>query len=60
MINNWYCFRSYTLETSYCGFDQGPLAGFHLNVNHLRNIGDDICKALALIKDSNLTNDNNM
>ncbi|CAG9135619.1 unnamed protein product [Plutella xylostella] len=38
--------RSYTMEASYCGFDRGPFKGFHLNTQHLQNVGSDFCEAL--------------
>ncbi|XP_057320034.1 cytosolic carboxypeptidase 1-like isoform X1 [Microplitis mediator] len=44
--------RSYTMESSFCGCDQGPLAGLHLDTNHLRNVGRDFCQALAFLKDT--------
>ncbi|XP_011503362.1 PREDICTED: cytosolic carboxypeptidase 1-like [Ceratosolen solmsi marchali] len=42
--------RSYTLESSFCGCDQGPLAGYHLNIKHLQDVGQDFCKTLGLLK----------
>ncbi|XP_074098473.1 cytosolic carboxypeptidase 1 isoform X4 [Cotesia typhae] len=45
--------RSYTMESSFCGCDQGPLAGLHLDTVHLRNVGRDFCQALAFLKDIN-------
>ena len=38
------------MESSFCGCDQGPLSGYHLDTKHLREIGDDFCKALSLLK----------
>ncbi|XP_046628639.1 cytosolic carboxypeptidase 1-like isoform X4 [Neodiprion virginianus] len=43
--------RSYTMESSFCGCDQGSLAGFHLDTEHLRDIGQDFCQALSMMKD---------
>ncbi|XP_023289641.1 cytosolic carboxypeptidase 4 isoform X2 [Orussus abietinus] len=43
--------RSYTMESSFCGCDQGPLAGFHLDTKHLKDIGIDFCQALSMMKD---------
>ncbi|XP_034935304.1 cytosolic carboxypeptidase 1-like isoform X2 [Chelonus insularis] len=42
---------SYTMESSFCGCDQGPLAGFHLDTVHLKNVGRDFCQALSFLKD---------
>ncbi|XP_076751692.1 cytosolic carboxypeptidase 1 isoform X2 [Xylocopa sonorina] len=43
--------RSYTMESSFCGCDQGPLAGLHLDTKDLKAIGQDFCQALSLMKD---------
>lgn len=39
------------MESSFCGCDQGSLTGYHLDTKHLKNVGCDFCKALAMIKD---------
>lgn len=39
------------MESSFCGCDQGPLAGFHLDTKNLRDIGQDFCQALSMMKD---------
>ncbi|XP_045500122.1 cytosolic carboxypeptidase 1-like isoform X2 [Colias croceus] len=44
--------RSYTMEASFCGFDRGPFKGFHLNTQHLQNVGSDFCEALNGLNDS--------
>ncbi|XP_046827934.1 cytosolic carboxypeptidase 1-like isoform X2 [Vespa crabro] len=44
--------KSYTMESSFCGCDQGVLAGLHLDTNHLKAIGQDFCQALAMMKDA--------
>ncbi|XP_037303196.1 cytosolic carboxypeptidase 1-like [Manduca sexta] len=44
--------RSYTMEASFCGFDRGPFKGFHLNTQHLQNVGSDFCEALNGLSDS--------
>ncbi|XP_063994671.1 cytosolic carboxypeptidase 1-like isoform X3 [Diachasmimorpha longicaudata] len=44
--------RSYTMESSFCGCDQGVLAGLHLDTVHLKNVGKDFCAALAKLKDN--------
>ncbi|KAL6427330.1 hypothetical protein ACFW04_008713 [Cataglyphis niger] len=43
--------RSYTMESSFCGCDQGTLAGLHLDTEHLKAIGTDFCQALSMMKD---------
>lgn len=43
--------RSYTMESSFCGCDQGTLAGLHLDTGHLKAIGTDFCQALSMMKD---------
>ncbi|XP_025153461.1 cytosolic carboxypeptidase 1 isoform X2 [Harpegnathos saltator] len=43
--------RSYTMESSFCGCDQGALAGLHLTTEHLKAIGRDFCQALSMMKD---------
>ncbi|XP_014480717.1 PREDICTED: cytosolic carboxypeptidase 1-like isoform X2 [Dinoponera quadriceps] len=42
--------RSYTMESSFCGCDQGALAGLHLDTEHLKAIGRDFCRALSMMK----------
>ncbi|XP_048513203.1 cytosolic carboxypeptidase 1-like isoform X2 [Athalia rosae] len=44
--------RSYTMESSFCGCDQGALAGFHLDTEHLKEIGRDFCQALSMMKEA--------
>ncbi|XP_026274191.1 cytosolic carboxypeptidase 1-like isoform X1 [Frankliniella occidentalis] len=39
--------RAYTLEASYCGCDQGPYQGYQLSSAHLREVGANLCQALA-------------
>lgn len=40
------------MESSFCGCDQGALAGLHLDTEHLKAIGTDFCRALSMMKDS--------
>lgn len=40
------------MESSFCGCDQGPLAGLHLDTVHLRDVGRDFCQALSFLKDT--------
>ncbi|XP_019887676.2 cytosolic carboxypeptidase 4 isoform X5 [Ooceraea biroi] len=42
--------RSYTMESSFCGCDQGALAGLHFDTEHLKAIGRDFCQALSMMK----------
>ncbi|XP_029156275.1 cytosolic carboxypeptidase 1-like isoform X2 [Nylanderia fulva] len=44
--------RSYTMESSFCGCDQGTLAGLHLDTGHLKAIGRDFCQALSMMKNT--------
>lgn len=46
------------MESSFCGCDQGPLAGLHLDTVHLRNVGRDFCQALSFIKDNTIATTN--
>ena len=39
------------MESSFCGCDQGPLAGLHLDTQHLKDVGEDFCQALTMMKD---------
>ncbi|XP_072752591.1 cytosolic carboxypeptidase 1 isoform X2 [Anoplolepis gracilipes] len=43
--------RSYTMESSFCGCDQGTLIGLHFDTGHLKAIGRDFCQALSMMKD---------
>ncbi|XP_015606420.1 cytosolic carboxypeptidase 1 isoform X2 [Cephus cinctus] len=43
--------RSYTMESSFCGCDQGSLAGYHFDIKHLRKVGQDFCQALSMMED---------
>ncbi|XP_076221062.1 cytosolic carboxypeptidase 1 isoform X2 [Nomia melanderi] len=43
--------RSYTMETSFCGCDQGALAGLHLDTKHLKAVGQDFCQALSMMNE---------
>lgn len=39
------------MESSFCGCDQGPLAGLHLDTGHLKDVGQHFCEALSMMKD---------
>ncbi|XP_021925880.1 cytosolic carboxypeptidase 1-like isoform X7 [Zootermopsis nevadensis] len=41
--------RSYTMESSYCGCDQGLYEGYHVNTICLKEIGEHFCDALACL-----------
>ncbi|KAK7793652.1 hypothetical protein R5R35_006136 [Gryllus longicercus] len=43
--------RSYTMESSFCGCDQGFYQGYHLDTIHLKEIGANFCEAMACLKD---------
>ncbi|XP_046403035.1 cytosolic carboxypeptidase 1-like isoform X2 [Ischnura elegans] len=45
--------RSYTMESTYCGMDQGTLNGYHINTFHLKEVGVSFCEALLCISDEN-------
>ncbi|ESN98609.1 hypothetical protein HELRODRAFT_162041 [Helobdella robusta] len=38
--------RSYTMESSFCGFDQGMFKGRQINTKLLEDMGADFCRAL--------------
>ncbi|CAM9388127.1 unnamed protein product, partial [Hapterophycus canaliculatus] len=38
--------NSYTVESTFCGVDFGPLKDHHLNTDHLQEAGVAICDAL--------------
>uniref|UniRef100_A0A183EDF6 Peptidase_M14 domain-containing protein n=1 Tax=Gongylonema pulchrum TaxID=637853 RepID=A0A183EDF6_9BILA len=38
--------RSYTIESTYAGFNTGPRKGFQVNIEDLLEIGNQLCKAL--------------
>ncbi|VDN05452.1 unnamed protein product [Thelazia callipaeda] len=37
--------RSYTMESTYCGFDAGPLKGYQINILHMLEMGAILCEA---------------
>ncbi|XP_015606355.1 uncharacterized protein LOC107273069 [Cephus cinctus] len=39
------------MESSFCGCDQGSLAGYHFDIKHLRKVGQDFCQALSMMED---------
>lgn len=42
--------RSYTMESSYCGCDQGPYRGLHISTRELHEMGKKFCEALLKIR----------
>uniref|UniRef100_A0A0N5AU35 Cytosolic carboxypeptidase 6 n=1 Tax=Syphacia muris TaxID=451379 RepID=A0A0N5AU35_9BILA len=42
--------QMYTMEASYCGFDQGTHAGNQISTWHLKQLGRDLCESVALLK----------
>ncbi|VDK75035.1 unnamed protein product [Litomosoides sigmodontis] len=51
--------RSYTLESTYCGFNCGSLKGYQVNTEHLMEIGKQLCKTLSYLKNDNNSSDQN-
>ncbi|XP_026815510.1 cytosolic carboxypeptidase 1-like [Rhopalosiphum maidis] len=43
--------RSYTLETSYCGCDEGQYKGFHFGIKQLKEIGSTFCMSLSSLEE---------
>jgi hypothetical protein len=38
----------YTMESSFCGMDEGPFANYHFSTDNLMQTGRDFCKTLLL------------
>ncbi|XP_050422102.1 uncharacterized protein LOC126834319 [Adelges cooleyi] len=60
-ITVWRCYgvkRSYTLETSYCGCDEGLYKGFHLGIRQLKEIGSTFCMALSSLDEETKKREN--
>ncbi|KAM3722028.1 Cytosolic carboxypeptidase [Dirofilaria immitis] len=45
--------RSYTLESTYCGFNCGSLKGYQVNIEHLMDMGKQLCKTFSYLKNDN-------
>eukprot|EP00118_Oscarella_pearsei_P011888 m.83416 g.83416 ORF g.83416 m.83416 type:complete len:982 (+) comp36345_c0_seq6:123-3068(+) len=43
--------RSYTMEHTYCGADQGPYKGYQVDTNQLKEMGQYFCMALIHLVD---------
>uniref|UniRef100_A0AAF5Q2J7 Peptidase M14 domain-containing protein n=1 Tax=Wuchereria bancrofti TaxID=6293 RepID=A0AAF5Q2J7_WUCBA len=48
--------RSYTLESTYCGFNCGSLQGYQVNIEHLMDMGRQLCKTFSYLKNDNPPN----
>uniref|UniRef100_A0A0R3RFM3 Peptidase_M14 domain-containing protein n=1 Tax=Elaeophora elaphi TaxID=1147741 RepID=A0A0R3RFM3_9BILA len=48
--------RSYTLESTYCGFNCGPLKDYQVNIEHLMEMGRQLCKTFIYLKNNNPSN----
>ncbi|CAG9537251.1 unnamed protein product [Cercopithifilaria johnstoni] len=48
--------RSYTLESTYCGFNCGSLKGYQINIEHLMEMGRQLCKTFSYLKNDSLSN----
>uniref|UniRef100_A0A0N4UGX2 Peptidase_M14 domain-containing protein n=1 Tax=Dracunculus medinensis TaxID=318479 RepID=A0A0N4UGX2_DRAME len=42
--------RSYTMESSYCGFESGCYAGLQIGITELKEIGRDLCESLLCLR----------
>uniref|UniRef100_A0A1I7VSC5 Peptidase_M14 domain-containing protein n=1 Tax=Loa loa TaxID=7209 RepID=A0A1I7VSC5_LOALO len=42
--------RSYTLESTYCGFSCGSLKGYQVNIEHLMEMGRQLCMTFSYLK----------
>jgi hypothetical protein len=38
----------YTMESSFCGMDEGPFASYHFSTENLMQTGRDFCRTLLL------------
>ncbi|KAG1688939.1 Cytosolic carboxypeptidase 1 [Nymphon striatum] len=47
------CCLSYTLESSYCGFNQGPYKDFHINTSVMEEMGSQLCIAISSLLSAN-------
>ncbi|RZF32244.1 hypothetical protein LSTR_LSTR015858 [Laodelphax striatellus] len=50
--------RSYTMESSYCGFDVGLYKGNHMTIPILEEMGRTFCVALLYLSEGNWLGDN--
>uniref|UniRef100_A0A914VEM7 Uncharacterized protein n=1 Tax=Plectus sambesii TaxID=2011161 RepID=A0A914VEM7_9BILA len=42
--------RSYTMESTYCGFDSGPYQGYQVGIRELQEMGRCLCETLLVLK----------
>jgi len=47
----------FTVESSFCGCDQGPFANKHFRMNDIQNVGRDLMVALLVWSDVITSND---
>uniref|UniRef100_A0A0N4Z244 Pepdidase_M14_N domain-containing protein n=1 Tax=Parastrongyloides trichosuri TaxID=131310 RepID=A0A0N4Z244_PARTI len=45
--------RAYTMESTYCGFDKKMYQGKQININHLMDVGVDLCQSFLNLWDIN-------
>ncbi|CAD5205860.1 unnamed protein product [Bursaphelenchus okinawaensis] len=43
--------RCYTMESTYCGFDQGPLQSKQIGIQDLKKMGQHLCEVLVELED---------
>ncbi|XP_051776799.1 cytosolic carboxypeptidase 4 isoform X1 [Erpetoichthys calabaricus] len=49
--------RSYTMESTYCGFDQGVYKGFQIGTRELEEMGAKFCQSLLVLSSNLLHHD---
>ena len=40
----------YTMESSFCGMDEGPYANYHFSTDNLMQTGRDFCRTLLIFQ----------
>ena len=45
------CPNVFTMESTFCGLDQGPYKGCHINQDGLESLGKDLCRAILIYTD---------
>ena len=48
LFNELKCPAIYTIESSFCGNDEGPYKGYHFSTTNLMQTGRDFCRTLML------------
>jgi hypothetical protein len=41
----------YTMESSFCGMDEGPYANYHFSTDNLMQTGRDFCRTLLIFSE---------